>query len=141
LQSASHRRQFRISPDGKWIAYQSNESGRVEIYLQPFPGPGSRVLVSTTGGAQVRWNRNGRELFYVALDDRLMSVPIQVSADGQVLVGTATPLFATRIGGALQSNFPQQYMVSTDGQRFLMNVIPDEVPTPLTVLLNWKGGR
>jgi hypothetical protein len=70
-----------------------------------------------------------------------MSVPVQLSADGQVSVGAATPLFATRIGGAVQSNFPQQYVVSADGQRFLMNVIPDEVPTPLTVLLNWKGGR
>jgi Tol biopolymer transport system component len=140
-QTGFDERDAQFSPDGKWIAYQSNESGRVEIYLQPFPGLGSRVLASTNGGAQVRWNKNGRELFYIALDDRLMSVPVQVSADGQVSVGTAMPLFATRIGGALQSNFPQQYMVAADGQRFLMNVIPEEVPTPLTVLLNWKGGR
>jgi serine/threonine protein kinase len=140
-QTGFDERDAQFSPDGKWIAYQSNESGRVEIYLQPFPGLGSRVLASTNGGAQVRWNRNGRELFYIALDDRLMSVPVQFSADGQASVETATPLFTTRVGGALQSNFPQQYMVSADGQRFLMNVIPEEVPTPLTVLLNWKGGR
>jgi eukaryotic-like serine/threonine-protein kinase len=140
-QTGFDERDAQFSPDGKWIAFQSNESGRVEIYLQPFPGPGARVLVSTSGGAQVRWSRNGRELFYIALDDRLMSVPVQFSTDGQASVGTATGLFMTRVGGALQSNFPQQYMVSADGQRFLMNVIPDEVPTPLTVLLNWKGGQ
>ncbi len=65
-----------FSPDGKWIAYQSNESGRDEVYVQPFPGPGAKVRISTNGGAQMRWRRDGKELFYIALDGRLMAVPI-----------------------------------------------------------------
>lgn len=64
-----------FSPDGKWIAYQSNESGRHEIYVQSFPGPGGKTQVSTNGGAQVRWRRDGKKLFYIALDNRLMAVP------------------------------------------------------------------
>ena len=63
-----------FSPDGKWIAYQSDKTGRDEIYLRPFPGPGPDTAVSIDGGAQVRWNANGRELLYVAADDRLMAV-------------------------------------------------------------------
>ena len=66
-------RDGQFSPDGRWIAYQSNESGRFEIYVQPFPGPGTMQPILTRGGAQVRWRRAGRELFYIALDGRLMS--------------------------------------------------------------------
>jgi len=128
-----------FSPDGKWIAYQSNESGRSEIYVQAFPGPGGKVQMSTTGGAQVRWRRDGKELFYIALDDRLMAVPIQVAANPQTVEpGSPIPLFITRVGGALQTIYRQQYMVSPDGQRFLMNTVTEEATSPITVILNWK---
>src|SRR5262249_46922035 len=87
-----------FSPDGKWVAYQSNESGRYEIYIQPFPGPGSRAQVSTDGGAQMRWRRDEKELFYIALDGRLMSVPIGLASNTQsVEPGAPTPLFLTHI--------------------------------------------
>jgi Tol biopolymer transport system component len=129
-----------FSPDGKWIAYQSNESGRYEIYIQPFPGPGDHILVSTNGGAQVRWRRDGKELFYIALDGRLMAVPIHMAANTQTIeVGSPVPLFLTRVGGALTYPNNQQYDVSPDGQRFLMNTIIEEAPSPITVILNWKG--
>jgi Tol biopolymer transport system component len=130
-----------FSPDGKWIAYESNVSGRFEIYIQPFPGQGGQVQVSTNGGAQVRWNRNGKELFYIALDGRLMAVPIHLVANTQTLeAGSPIPLFATRVGGALPFPFRQQYVVSSDGQRFLMNTLADEAPSaPITVILNWKA--
>ena len=87
-----------FSPDGKWIAYQSNKTGRDEIYLRAFPGPGTDIPVSSNGGGQVRWNPNGgKELFYVAADDQLMAVPIDVSPDGKTLEpGTPSPLFMTR---------------------------------------------
>ncbi len=89
-----------FAPDGKWIAYQSNESGRYEIYIQPFPGPGNQTQVSTSGGAQVRWRRDGKELFYIALDGRLMAVPIRVASTAQTIeAGSPLPLFATRVGG------------------------------------------
>jgi eukaryotic-like serine/threonine-protein kinase len=129
-----------LSPDGKWVAYQSNETGRFEIYVQPFPGPGPKSAVSRNGGAQVRWRRDGKELFYVALDDRLMAVPMRFVSNGQSIeVGAPTVLFTTRIGGAARGADRHQYMVSSDGQRFLMNTIMEEAISPIIVLLNWKA--
>jgi Tol biopolymer transport system component len=129
-----------FSPDGKWFAYQSNQSGRYEIYIQPFPGPGETTLVSTNGGAQARWRRDGKELFYIALDGRLMAVPIRIAPNAQTIdAGTPVPLFATRVGGALSYPNSQQYDVSPDGQRFLMNTIVEGTPLPITVILNWKA--
>jgi len=131
-----------FSPDGKWIAYESNESGRYEIYVQPFPGPGGKVQVSKNGGAQVRWRRDGKELFYIAFDNQLMAVPIQFASTEQTInAGTPIPLFTTRVGGAVSSPNKQQYDVSLDGQRFLMNTIIDEAAAPITVILNWQAKR
>jgi Tol biopolymer transport system component len=129
-----------FSPDGHWIAYQSNETGQFEVYVQQFPGPAGRQRISITGGAQVRWRRDGRELFYVALDGRLMAVPIRFAADGQAVdAGTPAPLFATQVGGAVSGTERQQYVVSPDGQRFLMSVVPEVPnPSPITVILNWR---
>jgi Tol biopolymer transport system component len=131
----------RFSPDGKWIAYQSNETGRFEIWAQPL-ARGERVQISTTGGAQVQWRGDGRELFYVALDERLMAVPLRRSSDGNALEpGTAVPLFLTRIpGGAVQSGGNrQQYVVAPDGQRFLVRTLVSDANTrAITLLLNWN---
>jgi len=97
-------RDAQFSPDAKWIAYQSNETGRFEVYVQPFPGPGDKRRVSKNGGAQVRWPRLGKELFYIAADERLMAVPIQFSSDGQAIqIGTPTPLFTTHIGAPFRA--------------------------------------
>jgi serine/threonine protein kinase len=129
-----------FSPDGKWIAYQSNESGRYEIYVQPFPGPGGHIQVSTKGGAQPRWRRDGKELFYIALDGRLMSVPIRVGSKDATIEGDpAVPLFETHVGPAVPYPNNQQYEVSQDGRQFLMNTIIEETPSPITVVLNWKA--
>jgi dipeptidyl aminopeptidase/acylaminoacyl peptidase len=131
-----------FSPDSQWIAYQSDESGRFEIYVQPFSGVGGRKRVSTNGGAQVRWRHDGRELFYIALDGRLMAVPVRWRPDSRLVdVGTPVPLFVTRIGGAVQASMVlrQQYVVSADGQRFLMGTVPEVTSSaPITVILNWK---
>jgi Tol biopolymer transport system component len=133
-------RDGQFSPDAKWVAYQSNESGRYEIYAQRFPGPAAKIPISTNGGAQVRWRRDGKELFYVTPDDRLMAVKTEFSADGSSIeVGAPVPLFATRIGGAVRGVDRQQYMVSADGQRFLMNTVIEEPASPIIVLLNWKA--
>ena len=129
-----------LSPDGRWVAYQSNETGHFEIYVQPFPGPGPKSAVSRNGGAQVRWRRDGKELFYVALDGRLMAVPMRFASNGQSIeVGAPRVLFTTHIGGAARGADRQQYMVSPDGQRFLMNTIMEEASSPIIVLLNWKA--
>jgi serine/threonine protein kinase len=130
-----------LSADGKWIAYQSNESGQAEIYVQPFPGPGPKSRVSTNGGIQVRWKPDGRELFYLAADGRLMAVPIRAGSSGSTIEpGAAIPLFWTQMYGAAQSNtalFPQ-YSVSADGQRFLMNTLSQVNAGPITVVLNGR---
>jgi Tol biopolymer transport system component len=136
-------RDGQFSPDGKWIAYESNESGRWEIYVQPFPGPGASVQISVNGGAQVRWRADGKELFFIALDDRLMAVPIALPSNGgSPEAGAPVPLFATRVGGAVQSFSRQQYVVSPDGQRFLMNtILQGAAISPITVIVNWTPPR
>ena len=133
-------RDAQFSPDGKWIAYQSNESGRYEIYVQPFPGPGAKWLISTNGGGQPRWRRDGKELFYVAMDGRLMSVAIELSRDGKTAkAGIPLPLFNARIGSPVPAIDSQQYVVAADGQRFLMNTLVEEASnSAITIILNWK---
>jgi serine/threonine protein kinase len=136
--TSAEERDAQFAPNGHWIAYQSDESGRFEVYVQQFPKPGSRVQISASGGAMVRWRSDGKELFYVALDGRLMAVPIAISPDGNSLeAGTPTPLFPTHVGGALQGNSSAQYVPSRDGQRFLMNTVVEENAAPITVVLNW----
>jgi Tol biopolymer transport system component len=133
-----------FSPDGRWVAYQSNESGPVQIYIRPFPGLSDKWQVSTAGGSQPRWRRDGKELFYVAPDARLMAASIAVGADSQTLEASApVPLFATRLASG--ANIPggvmskAQYAVASDG-RFLMNVaVEGATASPITVVLNWDA--
>ena len=135
------RDRWAFSPDGQWVAYQSNESKPVQIYIQPFREPGSPRQVTTAGGTQPRWRPDGKELFYVGLDGRLMAVPIEVGADRQLETGTAVPLFQTQLAtgpninsGGLGSS--AQYAAARDG-RFLMNLtVEPATSTPITVVLN-----
>jgi serine/threonine protein kinase/Tol biopolymer transport system component len=135
-----------FSPDGRWIVYASNESGRYEIYLRPFPDSGGKWQVSTLGGIQPRWRRDGRELFYVAPDNRLMAVPIRAASNGRVLdPGAPVALFTTRLASGANIagagfSASAQYGVASDG-RFLMNVTTDDAAAPpITVVLNWTAG-
>jgi Tol biopolymer transport system component/DNA-binding winged helix-turn-helix (wHTH) protein len=140
VQTPAEEREAEFSPNGKWIAYQSTASGRSEVYIQPFPAVADsiRLPVSTSGGAQPRWGTDS-ELFYIALDGQLMAVPIHYSGDGhEVRPDPPKALFATEVGGAVHSNDRQQYVVSADGKRFLMNTLT-EASSPITVILNWKG--
>ena len=132
-------RDGQFSPDGKWVAYESNESGRPEIYIQPFPGPGPKARVSINGGTQVRWRSNGKEMFYIAPDERLMVVGIDLAA-GAAGVGTPAPLFTTRLA-PIRSISRQQYVVAPDGQRFLISSVEESATSPITLILNWKGNR
>jgi Tol biopolymer transport system component len=133
----------RFAPDGRWVAYQSNESGRPEVYVQSFPSPGGKVRISTNGGTQLVWRRDGRELYYRALDNTLMAVPIRPSAGGDTLEpGAPVPLF--KAGGgpdpavALNGN-GLSFDVDPDGSRFLINETVEDTPaTSIVVILNWK---
>jgi Tol biopolymer transport system component len=132
LQSEHGEREGRFSPDVRWIAYDSTESGRREIWVQPFPPTGNKWQVSTSGGFSPRWREDGRELYYVAADGKLMAVPVGGGSPPEF--GTPTRLFQTMFReGAYGS-----YAASRDGTRFLLNVPPDVGDvTPITVVVNW----
>jgi serine/threonine protein kinase len=137
VQTNLNELEAQFAPDGKWIAYQSNETGRFEIYVQPFPGPGGRSApISINGGSQVRWRRDGKEVFYMALDGKLMAAPIRLASNAQTLeAGSPVPLFAPRSTSTVRP----QYIVSPDGQRFLINTVTEDASTaPITVIQNWK---
>ena len=124
-----------FSPDGRWVAYVSNESGRFEVYVAPFPGPGGKRQVSTGGGIQPRWRRDGTEIFYLAPDNKLMAAAVN-GRGASFEVGTVKPLFETR-GAGLR----YQYAVNPDGQRFLMNTASEQAASaPITVVVNWTAG-
>jgi Tol biopolymer transport system component len=125
----------RFSPDGRWLAYTSDESGRYEVYVQPYPGPGGKWLISTEGGTEPVWNRNGRELFYRA-GDKMMAVDIATQPGFSA--GNPRMLFDGPY--ALSPAAPPNYDVSPDGQRFLMLKPVEQAgaaPTQINVVLNW----
>jgi serine/threonine protein kinase/Tol biopolymer transport system component len=132
--------QGQFSPDGRWLAYRSNESGRWEIYVRPYPGPGGQQLVSSGGGVQPRWRRDGNELFYIAADSRMMAVPIQLPSNGDALeAGMPMPLFTAKL--TYPSNQQFGYAVDPAGQRFLMWIVDDQTSTtPITIVQHWTPG-
>jgi serine/threonine-protein kinase len=124
-----------FSPDGRFLSYVSDESGRPEIYVQPFPGPGGKWQISTDGGIEPLWNPNGRELFYRS-GNRMMAVPVTMQP--VFSAGRPTILFE---GDYLASPFPQTgttYDVTRDGQRFLMaKDVESAAATQINVVVNW----
>jgi Tol biopolymer transport system component/predicted Ser/Thr protein kinase len=130
LRTAFNEQNARFSPEPnpRWVAYQSDATGRFEIYLQSFPQPRGEQRLSTGGGTQPRWSADGRELFYVSPDNQLMAVSLKLGADS-VQASTPRVLFPLRGGG--------NYEPAPDGQRFLSDV-PDP-PRPLTMIVNWTA--
>ena len=127
-------RSGRFSPDGHWIAYSSNESGRTEIYLQSFPDLGETIPVSTQGGAMPVWRPDGQELYYWSADGEIMAASVSLSDRPQI--GDPSLLFPARLRdiGGWSANFD----VSPDGQRFLLNrIVEDPTSEPLVLIQNW----
>jgi Tol biopolymer transport system component/predicted Ser/Thr protein kinase len=125
----------RFSPDGRWLAYISDESGRFEIYVQPYPGPGGKWQISTDGGSEPLWNPNGRELFYRS-GAKMMAVDI--ATQPSFAAGKARVLFEGQYQPS-PATIPN-YDVSPDGQRFLMLKSSEQTqaaPTQINVVLNW----
>jgi Tol biopolymer transport system component len=124
-----------FSPDGKWIAYISDESGRFELYVQPFPGPGGKWQISKGGGLPARWRADGRELFYVSFDRKLMAVDVKAGDTFENAVPRV--LFESRI-----KVYPGwQFDVTPDGQRFLIDSdLVEASSAPITLVLNWTAG-
>ncbi|MDQ5856733.1 MAG: protein kinase [Acidobacteriota bacterium] len=124
----------RLSPDGRWLAYQADESGVWEVFVRSFPEAGFRRQVSTGGGSQPRWRGDGRELFYVSDDRKIISVDVRTGTELET--GTPHPLFQTRILPLVEAR--NHYDVSADGQRFLVNSRRLEDATlPIHVVVGW----
>jgi eukaryotic-like serine/threonine-protein kinase len=120
-----------FSPDGRWVAFVSDESGRLEVYVQPFQRPGEKHRASTAGGSLPRWRRDGKELFYVSPDNQLMAVPVQLGASFES--GTPKALFSIEASQGVEIS----YDVAADGQRFIINSPIPGTAAPPTVVLNW----
>jgi eukaryotic-like serine/threonine-protein kinase len=135
LQTEANEAAAVLSPDGQWIAYSSDESGRYEVYVQSFPGGGGKRQLSTGGGIGPLWRGDGKELFYHAPDGKLIAVAVKGGASFEA--GVPAPLFEFRAGGNVITPY---YDVTQDGQKFLLSTIVEtEAVAPLTVVVNWTA--
>ncbi len=134
LQTVFEERHGRFSPDGRWVAYTCDESGRFEVYVQSFPSMGNKRQISAAGGQQPRWSDDGSRLFYLAPDRTLMSVDLTIGSS--VESSTPRPLFVAPISLA-----SDRYAVSGDGERFLMPTVAGGTGVPpITVITGWSIG-
>jgi eukaryotic-like serine/threonine-protein kinase len=133
LQTPFRERDPQFSPDGRWISYTSDESGRDEVYVAPFPGPGRKWQISSEGGIHPRWRMDGREIYYVTADNRLTAVEVHPEGTS-FAVGAATPLFPIRL------RLGTIFNVTPDGQRFLVNnpIVVGQA-SPMTLVVNWTA--
>jgi len=130
--------QGRFSPDSRWIAYASDQSGRFEVYVRPFPDGTDEWRVSIAGGTQPEWRRDGKELFYIAADRKLMAVPVTTDAHA-FSFGNAQALFDVEMPDVV-APYTSEYAVRADGQQFLVNtVVEQKMPPTLTAVLNWTA--
>jgi serine/threonine-protein kinase len=132
LETAAYDGSAKLSPDGRWLAYTSNDSGRMEVYLRPFPEPDQRWQVSTEGGTQPLWNPNGREIFYRSGDKMMV---VSVSTGRAPTLSAPTLLFETPYAFGAGVTIPN-YDISADGRRFVM-VKEDSNASRLNVVINW----
>jgi Tol biopolymer transport system component len=137
LQSEFNEGNGQFSPDGRWVAYISDESGRLEVYVQPFPGPGAKWQISTDGGILPKWRADGKELFYF---NQSKVIAVDINAGERFAAGVPRVLFEvqTNFQGIHQAD---HYAVSADGKRFLFALPREEAgPAYITVVQNWTAG-
>lgn len=128
--------QGRISPDGRWLAYTSDESGTWEVYVQSFPVAGTKHVVSTGGGGEPQWRADGRELYYISLNNTLMAADVISQPAWQN--SRPRPLFKPPISGDL-TRYRARYQASTDGRRFLFDAMDDDPSKRATIVVNWSA--
>jgi eukaryotic-like serine/threonine-protein kinase len=143
VQSPFNESHAQFSPDGRWIVYASDESGARELYLLPFSGGPTassalpeRIQITSGGGTQPRWRKDGRELFYMDSNSRIIALPIKM--EPKVETGEPRPLFQVR-GVRPFADGLYEYDVAPDGQRFLFNITLDGMVSPITVIVNWDA--
>src|SRR5437660_3320227 len=123
-----------FSPDGRWVAYGSEESGANQVYVAPFPGPGGKWQISRSGGTEPRWQGDGREIFFVSPDNKLMATEVSPK-ESTLEIGNAQPLFELRL-----ANSPgYRYDVTRDGKRFLVDTQKLGSSVPLELIVNWAA--
>src|SRR2546429_147488 len=138
LKATSVLKNGQFSPDGIWVAYASNESGKWEIYVTSFPESRGKWQVSIGGGEQPRWRGDGKELFYISSSGKMMATPLTIGANFDA--GTPVALFQTTPRQPVTNKDLFVYGVSRDGQRFLINTQVKEAETePMSVILNWTA--
>jgi eukaryotic-like serine/threonine-protein kinase len=141
LQGPYNERQGQFSPDGRWIAYSSDETGSYQVYVQSFPAGTGKFQVSTAGGSQPRWRRDGKEIFYTGADGRLTAVSVKTAPKFEA--GAPQALFDALIRPGSLAAGPFFYDVAADGRRFLFNTLATDragpAPTPITVIVNWPA--
>lgn len=125
-----------VTSDGHFIAYESDESGRSEVYVQPFPPTGGKWQVSVGGGNEQSWRGDGRELYYVSAAGILLAVPVTLSSSG---FSAAAPVPLFDVGRRGGTGGTSRYEVTRDGKRFLVREIVDPPAQPLMVMLNWPA--
>jgi Tol biopolymer transport system component len=131
-------RNAQFSPDGRWMAYASNETGRMEIYVSPFPSGAGKWQVSSAGGQEPRWRQEGKELFYVSAEGKMMAVAVTTGVRFEA--SSPVALFQTHRRQPVSFLDVFSYDVSADGQKFLINTKVDEAnAAPLSILLNWAS--
>ena len=136
LNSTSNEMQPRLSPDGKWIAYTSDESGSWEVYVQSFPAGGAKRAISVGGGAEAQWTKEGREIVYLTPDGTMMSA--EITAAQALEPGRPKILFRVPLNGDI-TRYRNHYAVTSDGQRFLIDTADESTREPITVVVNWDA--
>ncbi len=126
-----------FSPDGRWVAYVSNESGKFEIYVRQFPSGGGPMRISNNGGINPRWRADGKELYYFS-NSGLMAVPMQPGSGGLLQAGVPKVLFNPQTRTTIPEANLFNYSPAADGQRFLMNILTDASLPTLNVITNWE---
>jgi eukaryotic-like serine/threonine-protein kinase len=138
LKAASILRNGQFSPDGKWVAYASNETGKWQIYVTSFPDARGKWQVSTSGGEQPRWRADGKELFFLSSDSKMMAAPVTIGATFDA--GSPAVLFQVNPRMSVSTNDQFTYDVSRDGQRFLiLTQLKQSETAPLSIILNWSA--
>jgi Tol biopolymer transport system component len=137
LQTGANHIQAQVSPDGRWLAYASDESGQWEVYLQSFPSPGMKRIVSVGGGGEPHWSADRRQLFYMRADKTLMSVTVNLDDPANIL-GPSRAQFTVPVVGDTTS-FRSRYVVDSKARRFLFNAIDESQQVPITVMVNWEA--
>jgi Tol biopolymer transport system component len=138
LQTPFNEAHARFSPDGKWVSYTSDESGRAEIYIRRFPPDSeNKWQISTNGGDQAQWRRDAKEIFYLSPERKLMAVPM--TGDHTPEAGIPKVLFNLDVAPNTLVDYRNQYVVAADGQRFLVTAsVTESTSSPITLILNWR---